>query len=149
MTKYLIVLGALAALHIYGGGISTSVAKPPDLPVELRIDFDDSEPQTAPAAANSAAANSATEAKKDDGPHGSFFLGLDFFSGKFSFHWQTLQKALTPRQQEARALFDIAERCQKNGDRDMARTCYEEAHLLAPQTDFGRLAIQRLSELDK
>jgi hypothetical protein len=49
---------------------------------------------------------------------------------------------------QARAMFEIAERCLKNGDLDKARTCYEETHLLAPETRYGRDAIQRLSAID-
>ena len=49
---------------------------------------------------------------------------------------------------QARAMFKIAERCLKNGDLDKARTCYEETHLLAPETRYGRRAIQRLTDID-
>ena len=50
---------------------------------------------------------------------------------------------------EARALYRIAERCLKNGDLDMARTCYEETHLLAPESSLGREAIQRLADIER
>jgi hypothetical protein len=49
---------------------------------------------------------------------------------------------------QARAMFAIAERCLRNGDIDKARTCYEETHLLAPESRCGREAIQRLAGID-
>jgi hypothetical protein len=124
---------ALALLGSLGAG-SRVWAKPPDLPVELSVNLDDD--------------GTVAESPKEERPKGGFILGLDFLTGKFSFRIALPWKSLTPKQQEARALFDIGEECRKKGDLDMARTCYEEAHLLAPQTDFGRLAIQRLAEMD-
>ena len=154
---------ACVALFILGPGSfeSASLAKPPDLPVELGVDFDDS-----------------------DCPN-TISLGFDLLSGKLSVNftmpwnlvlpWQPAPKDPTtirfkapsnaihlPRattvgddqgqeslqQAQARALFATAERCLKNGDIDMARTCYEEAHLLAPQSRVGRQAIQRLGDID-
>ncbi len=109
-------------------------AKPPDLPVELGVNLDDEA--------------AVVEKPKKDWPKGGFVLGLDFFTGKLPFRMALAGKTLTPKQQEARALFQIGEECRKKGDAAMARTCYEEAHILAPQTDFGRQAIQRLAEMD-
>ena len=54
----------------------------------------------------------------------------------------------TLQENQARTLFEIAERCLRNGDFDKARTCYEETHVLAPETPFGRQAIQRLVDID-
>jgi hypothetical protein len=138
-----------------------SLAKPPDLPVDLGADFQDMEAS------------------------GSIVLGLDLFTGKLSLRvalpwafWQRQPEATdgpggeaskarsnpvcpprTPgaetesdaqalKEAQARALFEIAERCLRGGDLDKARTCYEEIHLLAPQTSYGRKAIKRLSDLD-
>lgn len=50
--------------------------------------------------------------------------------------------------QQARRMFEMAERCRRDGKREQARTCYEEAHLLSPTSRHGRLAIQRLVELE-
>ncbi len=125
-----------AALALLGSlGVASRVsAKPPDLPVELSVNLDDD--------------GTVAESPKDERPKGGFILGLDFFTAKFSLRMVLPGKTLTPKQQEARALFDIGEECRRKGDPNMARTCYEEAHILAPLTDFGRLAIQRLSEMD-
>jgi hypothetical protein len=53
------------------------------------------------------------------------------------------------RYQEARHIFEIGERCRRQGDLDKARTCYEEAHLLSPTSHYGRLAMQRLHEMEQ
>jgi hypothetical protein len=53
------------------------------------------------------------------------------------------------RDEEARHIFRIGEQCQRQGDLDKARTCYEEAHLLSPTSRHGRLAMQRLHELEQ
>jgi hypothetical protein len=127
---------------------SAGHAKPPDLPVDLGVDFE-----------------------QTDSPR-TITLGYDFLSGNlllsFSMPWKLVlpwqaapkeqtqtdskvDEGATPqavRRQQARALFAIGERCLKNGNLDKARTCYEEAHLLAPETRVGRRAIERLSEID-
>jgi hypothetical protein len=53
------------------------------------------------------------------------------------------------RVEQARAMFAIGERCRRLGDLDKARTCYEETHLLSPTSRYGRLAMQRLAEIDE
>ena len=55
----------------------------------------------------------------------------------------------TGRYAEARHIFQLGESCRRQGDLDKARTCYEEAHLLSPTSRFGRLAMQRLHELEQ
>jgi hypothetical protein len=141
-------------LLVSGTGGAISLAKPPDLPVDLRVEFDNEEP-----------------------PPNTVTLGVDLFTGKlslsFTVPWDWLpwkgmtsdarpnaacppretaaretQTVTTPKQAQARAMFAIAERCLRNGDLDKARTCYEETHLLAPETRFGRQAIERLAEID-
>jgi hypothetical protein len=144
-----IAWSACVALVVLGFSFeSAGYAKPPDLPVDLGVEFDQA-----------------------DNPR-SITLGYDFLSGnllfsfsmpwKFVLPWQAAPTAqpqteskgddiATPqavRRQQARALFATAERCLKNGDVDKARTCYEETHLLAPETRVGRRAIERLSEID-
>lgn len=156
-----------AALLILGSGLgaTSSLAKPPDLPVDLGASFEDEDAM------------------------GGITVGLDLFTGKlslsFTLPWQVLQSwfpdgmtgpntptsasggrtnaACPPREarvgeeecepatlrlDQARAMFEIAERCRKKGDLDKARTCYEEAHLLAPETRVGRQAIERLADID-
>ena len=51
-------------------------------------------------------------------------------------------------EEQVRTLYETGERCRNTGDLAMARTCYEEVHLLSPTSCYGQLAIQRLSELD-
>lgn len=48
----------------------------------------------------------------------------------------------------AHTLYRIGERCRRNGDPEMARNCYEEAHLICPECRYGRLAIRRLAVMD-
>lgn len=62
---------------------------------------------------------------------------------------QIFTPAPTSNDLQARRLFEIAERCRAAGDDDKARTCYEEVHLLSPGSPEGRLAIDRLWELDR
>jgi hypothetical protein len=141
-----------------GPGGSRSLAKPPDLPVDLAVDLEEKE---AP---------------------GGLTLGFDLFTGKLSLNltlpkdlglpWMPGTKLPTPsgkpgaalpvrattpdatrepvtlKQLQARVLFEIAERCLRRGDLDKARTCYEEVHLLAPETAAGWQAIQRLADID-
>jgi hypothetical protein len=144
-----IAWSACVALVVLGLSLeSAGYAKPPDLPVDLGIEFDQA-----------------------DNPR-SITLGYDFLSGNlllsFSMPWRLVlpwqveptdqapseskgdgsAKPQAARRQQARALFATAERCLKNGDLDKARTYYEETHLLAPETRVGRRAIERLSEID-
>ena len=158
MSKGLMCAG-LMLLGLSLGG-SVSLGKPPDLPVDLRVEFEGVEKP------------------------GGLCLDFDIFSGKVSLNialpggfWQSLFPDRTvpsaaavsgrpnaacpprePRQEQepdsdrliqARTLFEIAERCRKVGDLDKARTCYEETHLLAPDTRFGRRAMDRLAEIDQ
>ncbi len=53
------------------------------------------------------------------------------------------------RAADARQMFDLAEQCRHNGDCVRARVCYEEAHLASPTSICGRLAIDRLRDLDQ
>jgi hypothetical protein len=62
---------------------------------------------------------------------------------------ESARPALSIRELEARHLFDIAELCVSLGDLAKARTCYEEAHVICPTSACGRLAIDRLRELDR
>jgi hypothetical protein len=144
-----IAWSACVALVAFGLSFqSAGYAKPPDLPVDLGVDFE-----------------------QTDSPR-TITLGYDFLSGnlllslsmpwKFVLPWQAAPKeeaqtdskvdeSATPqavRRQQARALFATAERCLKKGDLDKARTCYEETHVRAPETRVGRRAIERLSEID-
>ncbi|MCI0685420.1 MAG: hypothetical protein L0Y71_25245 [Gemmataceae bacterium] len=57
--------------------------------------------------------------------------------------------ALTPVDLQARELFELGEHSRAAGDPIKARVCYEEAHLLSPTSPHGRLAIDRLWELDR
>jgi hypothetical protein len=49
----------------------------------------------------------------------------------------------------ARRMYKIGERCLRKGNLDMAYNCFQEAHLLAPTSSYGRRAIDRLSEIDE
>jgi hypothetical protein len=48
----------------------------------------------------------------------------------------------------ARTMFQIGERCQRNGDLDMARNCYDETRQMAPHSRYGRLAARRITQID-
>jgi hypothetical protein len=58
--------------------------------------------------------------------------------------------ARTPaRLAEAEQKFQRGERYRRQGDLGQARICYEEAHLLSPTSRYGRLAMQRLLEMEQ
>jgi len=155
-----------AALVIFGSGLggSTSLAKPPDLPANLEVDF------------------GVKEEEVETGR--TITLGFDLLTGNWSLSisvpWNLLsswlfdapsmanttkgcpdaacqvreknrageQNQLSLEEMQARALFAIAESCLSKGDIDKARTCYEETHLIAPESACGRQAMQRLAEID-
>jgi hypothetical protein len=48
----------------------------------------------------------------------------------------------------ARRLYQVGERCLRKGDLDMAYSCFQEVHLLAPTSRYGLNAIDRLSEIE-
>jgi hypothetical protein len=48
---------------------------------------------------------------------------------------------------QARHLYEIGEQCRKCGDLDMARNCYQEVQLLAPQSSYAKTAAERMEEL--
>jgi hypothetical protein len=52
------------------------------------------------------------------------------------------------KEEGARHMFQIAEKCLQAGDRAMARNCYEETRLLCPDSRYARLAAERLKGLD-
>jgi hypothetical protein len=52
-----------------------------------------------------------------------------------------------PRLAGARRLYRIGERCRREGDFDMAVNCYNETHLLAPNSVYGRKAQERLKKI--
>lgn len=178
---------ALAAVFGLCAPGAVSLAKPPDLPINLEVECPDAQ---------------------ESPPQGSIHLDLDILGGKISLQIQTNEPSVAesvpclhtlapividalwrrllaqaqgnqgetrpaqareparklPGRQvpefrnpadyaeiqlsQARAMFLIAERCRKKGDLDKARTCYQEAHLLSPQSKYGRQAILRLEEID-
>jgi hypothetical protein len=50
--------------------------------------------------------------------------------------------------EQARDLYEIALRCEREGNFAQARACLREAHAANPTCRYGRLAIQRLMELE-
>ena len=50
--------------------------------------------------------------------------------------------------EQARQLYEIAARCAREGNLEQARACLRQAHLANPTCRFGRLAIERLQELE-
>jgi hypothetical protein len=54
----------------------------------------------------------------------------------------------TPERQ-VRDLFERAEKCRRSGDFANARTNYQRLHMLAPTSRLGRLAIDRIIEIEE
>ena len=50
---------------------------------------------------------------------------------------------------QARQLFEAAERARRAGDYERARVTYQQVHLLTPTSRLGRLAIDRLQEVEE
>jgi hypothetical protein len=50
---------------------------------------------------------------------------------------------------QARRLFEVAEMYRRGGDFDSARHYYQRVHVLAPISAIGRLAIERLGEVEE
>jgi hypothetical protein len=57
--------------------------------------------------------------------------------------------AARAKNHEAQRIFEIGERCRRNGEYGKARTCYQQVHLLTPTTLHGRVAIVRLIEIEE
>jgi hypothetical protein len=55
---------------------------------------------------------------------------------------------LTTTAEQARELYELASRFARQGNLDRARACLRQAHLANPTCRFGRLAIERLQELE-
>jgi hypothetical protein len=55
---------------------------------------------------------------------------------------------MTPHDAEAARLLALGERCRQIGDYAQAAVCFEEAHLVSPTSIAGRLAIDRLREME-
>jgi hypothetical protein len=56
--------------------------------------------------------------------------------------------AMAPHDAEAARLLALGERCRQIGDHAQAAVCFEEAHLVSPTSIAGRLAIDRLREME-
>jgi hypothetical protein len=50
--------------------------------------------------------------------------------------------------EQARQLYEISGRCVREGNLEQARACLRQAHLANPTCRFGRLAIERLQQLE-
>lgn len=53
------------------------------------------------------------------------------------------------RQSQAEKMFAIAESCRSAGDLEKAYVTYQEAHLLCPEGAHGRLAIERMAQIEQ
>jgi hypothetical protein len=53
----------------------------------------------------------------------------------------------SPEANDARAMYQIGERCRRRGDLAMACNCYREAQLMAPDSTYGRQASKRLRQI--
>jgi hypothetical protein len=52
------------------------------------------------------------------------------------------------RYRQARRIFLLGMEYEQKGDVSKARVCFQEAHLLSPETRYGRMAMERLSRLE-
>lgn len=50
---------------------------------------------------------------------------------------------------DAKHMYEIGERCERGGDLDSARRCYEEAHRICPASRYGKEALERVMSLEK
>ncbi len=59
------------------------------------------------------------------------------------------RQPLTPEEKLANQRFHDGEVCERLGQLEMARLCYQQAHLLAPTSKRGRQAIDRLQKIEE
>jgi hypothetical protein len=108
---------------------------------------------------------------QEKGAHGGIAIDLDALSGGLAApggidtinpmliealleQWldavaKLLPTAADPRAQQARQAYEAAERARRAGDYVQARTSYQQVHLLAPTSRLGRLAIDRIIEIEQ
>jgi tetratricopeptide (TPR) repeat protein len=53
------------------------------------------------------------------------------------------------RREEAHGLYQLGERCRRNGDATMAYGFYQESHQASPDSYYGQMAIQRMYEIER
>ena len=104
---------------------------------------------------------------QEKGEHGGIAIDLDLLSGgpaeidvvnpfligAWFEQWldavANLLPAADPCEQQAQKAFEAAERCRRAGDYVNARAGYQQTHRLAPTSRLGRLAIDRLIEVEQ
>jgi hypothetical protein len=59
------------------------------------------------------------------------------------------RRAPTPEEKLANQLFRDGENCERLGQLEQARLCFQQAHLLAPTSKLGRKAIDRLQQIEE
>ena len=147
--RQFLVATSLALMVSLGWVCAPSWAsKPADLPADDKIQCPDGQ---------------------EKGEHGGIAIDLDALSRQYAApaldtvnplllvawmeQWlDTVAKLLPdadPRTQQARLAYEAAEDARRAGDYAKARTEYQRVHLLAPTSRVGRLAIDRLIELEQ
>lgn len=124
----------LAGLVVLG----SAVAKPPDLPLDLKTtcEAEESSTTTSPSDLETSEAVEQPVVSEDKG---------DGEAGRNDEeHPDTVERA-----RMARKLYRIAERCRRSGDNAMAYSCYHEVHRLVPQTGLGRRALEWAQALEQ
>ena len=116
------VLAALLGI----GPASVSLAKPPDLPIDQNHQCPDGREPVAPVP-----------------------FTPEELSRLVEEVVEAPVEAAAPRLAEVRQLFEVAERCRLKGEFVEARTYYQEVHLMSPTSRYGRLAMDRLREVEQ
>jgi hypothetical protein len=144
---------AWAVLGLFGAACpSPTFAKPGDLPVDVDQQCPD--------------ARETTRSIHTEGSDDRFATGLPpraDVAPATGTRWTTRGLAPRPTHElrdgcpeptithdvEAEQLFSFAEQCHRRGESSRARVFYEEVYLLSPESASGRLALERLREVER
>jgi tetratricopeptide (TPR) repeat protein len=50
---------------------------------------------------------------------------------------------------EAKRMFELGQRLEKAGDLENAHRCYQETHLICPDCEYGKQAVERMAEIER
>lgn len=136
MSKCLLCAGA--ALLLAGWAVSAGAAKPPDLPVKYTDNF---------APVGGATSDDACPSTPDTPcPEQGARLAGPFPTDAASASDTSADIA---QLLSARRLYRVGRRCLRQGDLDMASSCFHEVQLLAPASRYSQLALDQLNEINE
>jgi hypothetical protein len=135
MKKYGFAATVLLVTFLSHAIAPTAGAKPSDLPVDQKIQCPECSEETRPPVVIDATMDVVAPA---------------IVSGCVERLLRQFEELLTqPSEQRARELLELADRCGEKGEFARARAGYQQVHMLAPTSVYGRLAIRRLAAIEE